>query len=142
MLDRRVIQTYAFAAVGVIGAIPIMFLPRMIFSNPAAADGAYVVATVASLAIALAWAFWFAPAAFRRADEFVQERSKFAWCWGSLPGAAFAACLYAVMGVGGAPGLLDDVTPVRAFGLGMACLLGIQLFVAFVMSAWWRATKR
>ena len=43
MLDRRSVQTYAFAAIGVIGAVPIMFLPRMIFSNPAAADGAFVM---------------------------------------------------------------------------------------------------
>ncbi|HEX2815257.1 MAG TPA: hypothetical protein VHN39_02615 [Phenylobacterium sp.] len=142
MLDRRSIQTYAFAAAGLIGAIPIMFLPRMMFSNPAAADGAYWAATVACVAAAMAWALWFAIAAFRRAEEFAKERSKFAWYWGGLPGVAVAALLYTLIAGGGVPGLLDHVAPLRAFGLGMASLLVVQFFGAIVMSVWWQVTKR
>ncbi|HEY3948560.1 hypothetical protein [Phenylobacterium sp.] len=142
MIDRRSIQTYAFGAVGVIGAIAIMFAPRMVFSHPAAADGAYVAATLACVAVAFAWALWFSVAAFRRAEEFAQERTKFAWYWGSMAGVVVAVLIYGLIASGAAPGLLEGVTPIRAFGFGMASLLVAQLAGRLVLSAWWRATKR
>ena len=143
MLDRRAIQSGALAVVGVVGAVPILFLPQMIFhgGSPAVDDG-FLALSVACVAAGLAWASWFAIASFRWAEEFVQERSKFAWYWGSLIGLLIAVPVFVLIAMGGLPWIAAGREATQAFKLGMVLPIGAQLAGFIVMSIWWRATKR
>ncbi len=124
MPSRREIQRIALLAVGVGGAVPIMFIPQMIFGSPGpVGSSSFAVTTTVCIALALAWAAWFNIASFRRSDEFIQERSKFAWYWGSLIGLATVIPIFAFVSLGGLHGLsprFDVSRSLRqAFGYGM-----------------------
>ncbi len=143
MVDRRTLRTWTYAAIALVGAIPIMFLPEIIFRpTPPAGDAGFTAVTVACMAAALAWASWFAIASFRQSEEFVQERSKFAWCWGSVTGIVIAVPIFALIGAGGLPWIASGREATHAFTLGAGLMLAAQLAGYFAMSAWWRATKR
>jgi hypothetical protein len=142
MLNRRAIQSGALATVGLVGAMPILFLPEMIFHGaPSRGDSGFVAVTVACMVAGLAWAAWFAIASFRRAEEFVQERSKFAWYWGSLIGLLVAVPVFALIAMGGLPWIASGSDATRAFKLGMVLPIASQVAGFIVMSVWWRATK-
>ncbi|HXA38748.1 MAG TPA: hypothetical protein VNW53_07105 [Phenylobacterium sp.] len=147
MLDRRTLQSWAFVAVAVGGAIPILFLPNLLASGPhAPGDAETVLSNTACTVLALAWACVFAVLGFRRADEFVQQRSKFAWYWGSLIGIVVAAPLFVFVGLGGLR-LLDPAASVgrdlaRAFMLGVTLPLAAQVLGFAGVTLWWKATKR
>ena len=143
MFERRTLQSWAYRAVAVVGALPILFLPRIIFHGTPPGGGAVATAvTIASLAAGLAWASWFAIASFRRADEFVRERSKFAWYWGSLIGIVVAVLIFGLIALGGLPWVVSGRDAIHGFKLGMLLPIAAQLLGFFAMSAWWRATKR
>jgi hypothetical protein len=142
MMDRRAIQSGALAAVGVVGAMPILFLPQIIFHGaPSPGDSSFIAVTVACMVAGLVWAAWFAIASFRRAEEFVQERSKFAWYWGSLIGLLIAVPVFALIAMGGLPWIANGSDATRAFKLGMVLPIATQVAGFIVMSVWWRATK-
>jgi hypothetical protein len=142
MFERRTVQSLAYAAVGLVGAMPILFLPQMIFHGaPPHGDSGFVAVTVACMVAGLAWAAWFAIASFRRAEEFVQERSKFAWYWGSLIGLIIAVPVFALIAMGGLPWIAGGADATRAFKLGMVLPIAAQVAGFIVMSVWWRATK-
>jgi hypothetical protein len=143
MVDRRSLQSWTYAAVAVAGSVPILFLPNLMYRpTPPAGDAGYTAVKVACMAVGLAWAAWFAIAAFRRAEEFVQERSKFAWYWGSLMGLVIAVPVFGLIAMGGAPWIASGHDATRAFKIGLALPLAAQMMGAVVMSAWWRATRR
>jgi hypothetical protein len=147
MLERRDLQRWTFVLVALAGAVAILFLPDLLLSGgqPAGGRSAVLARTTATVA-AIAWAVFFGGAAFRRADEFNRERSKFAWYWGSLIGLAVATPVAAFVAVGrsgwlssGAPA---DPQLVHAFALGVILPLAAQVLGSAAVSLWWRVTRR
>ncbi|HEY8005160.1 MAG TPA: hypothetical protein VIE16_13075 [Phenylobacterium sp.] len=147
MFERRTLQSWAFTAAALGGALLILFLPELVGQAPRpAGEATNVIANTACAAAAIAWACAFAIASFRKADEFVQQRSKFAWYWGSLIGIAAATPAFVFVGLGGLR-LFDPAAPVgagvaRAFMLGLTLPLAAQVLGFFAVTLWWRATKR
>jgi hypothetical protein len=147
MLDPKVVQRYGWAAVAIGGALPILFLPRLIYgAQPPRGDAAFGVINAASVMVALAWAIAFGVTGFRKDDEFFQTRSRSAWYWGSLGGVVAAVVGFALLSGSGlqgvAPGLSAGHETVRAFGLGMAAMLAAQMIGFVGVAAWWRVSRR
>ena len=148
MVDRRTLQGCAFALVAVAGAIPILFLPKLLFGlgpHPGN-DPPFVLVSTACVLVGLAWAGYFSIRSFRRADEFVQSRTKFAWYWGSMIGVMAMPPLLAFAVFGGlhwiAPGLDLSRKVVTTFGFGMTATLVAQMIGFAGVSFWWRVTKQ
>jgi hypothetical protein len=148
MFDRRTLQSCAFALVGIGGALPILFLPKLIFGwgpHPGN-DPAFVLTSTACMVLGVAWGGYFAIRSFRRADEFVQARSKFAWYWGSLIGLIMMAPLFAFAMFGGLSWILPDLAVNRAMWLvyaaGLMTPLICQLIGFVAVTLWWRANKQ
>jgi cell division protein FtsW (lipid II flippase) len=147
MLERRELQRWTFVFVSVAGGVAILFLPDLLLSGlPQAGDRSAVLARTTATVAAIAWAVFFAMAAFRRADEFNRERSKFAWYWGSLIGLAVATPIAAFVAVGGSRWLNGaapaDPQLVHAFALGVVLSLAAQVLGSAAVSLWWRMTRR
>ena len=147
MVESRSLQRWILALVAVAGGVGILFLPDLLFGGAhPGRDSAVVLAKSVSALAAVAWAAVFALAAFRRADEFNQERSKFAWYWGSLFGLAAATPLAAFIGAGGTrwlnPAAATDPQIAHAFALGVLLPLAAQVVGFAAVSLWWRATRR
>jgi hypothetical protein len=147
MMDRRNLKSWIFAFVAVAGALPILFLPNLLLAGPQPLGDQPVVfvKTVCTVA-AIAWAAVFAVIGFRRAEEFSQERSKFAWYWGSMVGLVAGTPLLVFVGLGGLhwpsrPGSADTQLG-HAFALGAGLVLFAQVLGFAVVSIWWRATRR
>ena len=147
-MDRRTLQSCLFALVGVGGALPIVFLPKLIFGlgpHPGN-DPAFVLTSTACLLLALAWAGYFSIRSFRRADEFIQSRTKFAWYWGSMIGVFAMAPLFAFATFGGlhlvAPGVEVGGRTMVAFGSGMSATLIAQMLGFAGVSLWWRVSRQ
>ncbi len=149
MLDRRTLQSCALNLVGIGGALPILFLPKLIFGpgpHPAN-DPAFVLTSTACMVAGVGWSFAFAVAGFRRADEFVQARSRFAWYWGSMIGVAAMAPVFAFALFGGLQWFLPGLGAItrgmwKTYALGLLTPLIAQMIGFAAVSAYWRATKQ
>ncbi|WP_297694637.1 hypothetical protein [Phenylobacterium sp.] len=147
MLDRHNLRLWAYSGVAFIGAIPIMVAPHyLIGPGHPAGDPLRIVVMTASAVAAVAWGFTFATLGFRHADEYIRERSKFAWYWGGLIGIAASAPVYAFVGLGGQH-WLNPANPMgtqvfHAFALGYSLPILAQLLGFIGVYLWWKATKR
>lgn len=147
MLDRRSLQSLALNGVAAVGALAIMFSPDVLSLGHAPGEGPTTTARIIAVTASLTWASAFAVGGFRRAEEFVQERSKFAWYWGSLIGLAIGVPLLALFLWGDTSGVMPlagaGPRAVRtAFALGALAPVVAQLAGFVAVSLWWRATKR
>lgn len=147
MLDRRDLQRWPFVFVALAGGVAILFLPDLLLGAPQPAGGSSAVLARTTAAVAaIAWATIFGLAAFRRADEFNRERSKFAWYWGSLIGLAVATPIAVFTAVGGARWLSGaapaDPRLIHAFAFGVVLALAAQVLGSAAVSFWWRMTRR
>jgi hypothetical protein len=146
MFKQRTVQSWAFAATAVLGAILILFLPELTGAKSARpGDRESVLITTACTAAGIAWACTFAIASYRKADEFSQQRSKFAWYWGSMIGIAAATPAIVFIGLNGLhlldPAAVAGPAMVRAFKMGLFLPLGAQVAGAIAVTIWWRATR-
>ena len=148
MLDRRTLQSCALALVGVGGALPILFLPKFIFGfgpHPAN-DPPFVITSTVCMVLGVGWGGWFSIASFRRADEFLQARSKFAWYWGSMVGIAAMTPLFAFAIFGGLSWIFPSLPISRGawltYALGMITPLIAQMVGFAAVSVWWKAAKQ
>jgi hypothetical protein len=148
MLNRRTLQSCAFALVGVGGALPIVFLPKLIFGmgpHPGN-DPAFVLVSTGCMTLGVGWACAFSVLSIRRADEFVQSRSRYAWYWGSMIGIAAMAPLFAFSMFGGLSWVLPDLVVSRgtwlAYAAGLLTPLVAQMVGFAGVMAWWRANKQ
>jgi len=147
MPERKSLQRWSYAVVGVAGGVALVSLPQLLFPGPRAVDDAtFTIARMASVAVALAWAGGFGLMAFRRADEFNRERSKFAWYWGSCLGIAVSVLAVALVRLFGLPQLAGLPAGGRAafsaFAAGVVLTILAQVLGSGLVGLWWRATKR
>ncbi|MGH9591694.1 MAG: hypothetical protein ACRD5L_01290 [Bryobacteraceae bacterium] len=146
MLERRSLQTWIFTAVAIAGSLPILFLPDLLPSGyRLRGESSVVVANTVCTILAILWAAIFATIAFRRAEEFVQERGKFAWYWGSFIGLAVVMPLAVFMVVGGFAwfGSAVAANPQfdRGFAVGAGLVLAAEMIGFAAVSLWWKATR-
>jgi len=149
MVDRRTLQSCALALVGIGGSLPILFAPKFIFGwgpHPGN-DPAFVLTSTACMVLGVGWGCAFSIAGFRRADEFMQARSRTAWYWGSMIGIAAMAPLFAFAIFGGlqwfVPGLgamTRDMWLTYAFGLMTPLVAQMVGFAA--VNVYWRTAKQ
>src|SRR4051812_3066191 len=100
-IDRRSRGFWKYAFIGWLGALAILFLPRLVFGPATYVGTARVLIPTFTAAVAMALVCWMAALAFRSLDEFHKEASKFAWYWGGSLGIAFSAVAYVFIGQGG-----------------------------------------
>jgi hypothetical protein len=145
MIDRFNLRVWRYTALAVAGAVPLWIAPMLLLNRFAPGGTRIVAATVCCIAF-VAWGFVFASLGFRRADEFMRERSKAAWYWGGLLGIAATAPVYVFIAMGGLH-WLNPASPVgpdlfRAFVMGYSLPIVAQLLGYFAVYAWWKATRR
>src|ERR1700761_5198072 len=102
MLERRSLQSLVLNGVAVAGGLAIMLVPDLLVLGHAPGEGPTTTAKIIAVIASLTWTSTFSVSGFRRAEEFVQERSKFAWYWGSLMGLVIAVPLLALLSWGDA----------------------------------------
>ena len=149
MFEKRNIQIWGYQAVGLVGGIAILFVPLMALGRPASGHGIYplvIVLMTLSSAAALGWVYVFARLSFRRMDEFVQQGSRVAWYWGGIAGLALSAPVAVFIALGGLH-WLSPASPIgsplaRAFMLGYALPVVLQLAGFLIVASWWRLAKR
>jgi hypothetical protein len=149
MVDRRTLQSCAYALVGVGGALPIVFVPKLIFGlgpHPGN-DPAFVWVSTACMTAGVAWGCYFAFKSFRRSDEFVQARAKFAWYWGSMIGIAAMAPIFGFAMFGGLQWFMPSVAAMGrdgwlTYAFGLLTPLIAQMMGFGAVSLWWRVTKQ
>jgi hypothetical protein len=150
--DRRQLTVWGYLAVAVLGAWAICLaatrLPRGA-PNAAHVHPLFIVEMTAAVAIAVAWAFWFARTAFVRLDEFQREASKVAWYWGAAGGLFAALPIYVFVAFGGlnwvAPSFGRDAGPLApfyAFRFGFLLPILLQGLGFLVVRGWWSLSKR
>ena len=147
MPDRRTLQRWSYALVGVAGGIAFVSLPQLLFPGPPpVGDAAFTFARMASAAMALAWGGGFSLLAFRKADEFNRERSKFAWYWGAGGAMALTLAALGLYMAADAPWLAEalrggwkpiELIALGAFGMGAAQVVGFA--AAGVL--WWQVRR-
>jgi len=147
MLERKTLQRWSYAAVGVGGALALLYLPQLLLSEPrAGGDPAFALARAVSVVLATAWAVYFSLVGFRKADEYNRERSKFAWYWGSFIGIVACGPIVAVIHLHWIPGVVPlsptDHDQFRIFKAGVALPILAQMLGFVVVNLWWKATKR
>ena len=145
MIQRRTVEVWKYAGIGMLGGMAICYLPFLIAFGPGF-SGARVLAWTASSSAAMVWVFVYARLAFKRHDEFGREASKFAWYWGGTAGLAASMPLYVFIVLGGLH-WIDPSRPVRVdlarafvMGFGLPVLAQLAGFLAVLM--WWRLAKR
>jgi hypothetical protein len=146
MVDRKSLQRWSYALVGIGGGIAFVCLPQLLF--PAArpiGDPAFAAARLASVVLGIAWAGYFALQGFRRADEYNRERSKFAWYWGSLIGIVPCVPIVALAHLIGLSPVVaaasSDHGQFRAFAAGVTLPILAQLLGFGLVSLWWRIRR-
>jgi hypothetical protein len=147
MPDRRTLQRWSYAVVGVAGGIALVSLPPLLFPAPRpVGDTAFMLLRMASVAMALAWSGGFGLMAFLKADEFNRERAKFAWYWGSCLGIAASVLVVALVRLFGLPQLaglaLGGHDNFRVFAAGVGLPILAQVLASALVSLWWKVTKR
>ena len=147
MFQSRTLQSCALSLVAIGGGIALAFAPKLVFPGPhPGADPAFVLTSTGCMALAVGWSAWFSIASFRRADEFVQTRSQFAWYWGSMSGLITMAPLFGFAMLGGLTWIAPDLVISRGqwltFAAGMLTPLTAQMIGFAAVSAWWRANKQ
>ena len=148
-IDRRTFGVWKYAFIGWLGAVGILFLPRLVFgpATPADVGTARVLIPTFTAAAAMALVCWMAVLAFRGLDEFHKEASKFAWYWGGSIGIAVSAVAYVFIGQGG----MHWLDPAhyhlghelfRAYVWGYLTGVGGPLVGFIAARIWWQAAKR
>jgi hypothetical protein len=145
MVERRTIRRWGYAAVALLGAAAIMLLPELLGRASHTPAGGVAPDELPRIVVGITWAIIFGLLSFLSSDEYVRERSKFAWYWGSFFGLAVSAPVLAFVGMGGLRGfgglVATDPAVLRAMATGFAMPLAAQMIGFIVVRIWWKATK-
>ena len=149
MVDRRTLQSCVFALVGVAGAIPILFLPKLLFGLGPHPDNdpPFVLVSTACMTAGVAWGLYFSIKGFRRGDEFIQARSKFAWYWGSMIGICAMAPIFCFSMFGGLQWFIPSLSHMGreawlTYAFGLMTPLIAQMLGFGAVTLWWRVTRQ
>jgi len=149
MIERRTLAVWGYGAAALLGAVPLMVLPFLIF-GPARSggevDGARILVATSCATAGLAWGLTFAGLSYRRSDEFNRAASRHAWHWGGLFGLAASMPLAVFIGLGGLHWAVPAITAGRTLGHAFAYGYGLAVFAQFAGAvaalAWWKLSRR
>ena len=146
---RRQWKIRAYLCTAVVGAWVIFAASFLPFRSPAS-SGVHpirILLIVAIIALAMAWAGAFMALAFRRLDEFQRQASQFVWYWGTTIGLLASAPIYIFICLGGLHWLWPSAFHLgpdllRAFMIGYALPLVLQVAGAVGVCTWWSLNRR
>lgn len=149
MLEKRSVRLWTYAAVGLAGGWALASLPLLLFGRTEASafpNPERILELTIMMTLAMAWAAAFAILYFRNSDEFIQAGSRVAWYWGGIIGIAASAPIFVFVEMGGLHWLWPS-SPVgpelaRAFAMGFALPVILQLAGFLIVAAWWQLSKR
>jgi hypothetical protein len=149
-IKQRWLAIWVYALVAWVGAWLLAWLPNLLLAP-------YRVQRFTPLGWALlqsglevlvvAWSLPFVLLIWRRADEYMRERSKFAWYWGGTLGLMASVPVYMFILMGGLrwvwPALFHwGLAPAHALMIGFSVPVGIQFFGFIAAAVWWRLARR